>query len=262
MKVRGMKLSIFAADMRVARELEQALWSYGDSLEEELSIRAFTQPQVFVKDCQKTPPDALFFVLPDSPPGKIALLERFQVDFPQALLIVVGKEKEYALNAFQLGAIYYLMPPYSWKELERCYQRCVKVFAKAPASLKLSKNRKIYALPLTNLLYIKVQGKQTCFYLNGQEEPFTTNYPLSAVLKQLRDPRFLRCYRNCIVNMYYVQEIQLKKVLLQNGTLLPLTRHNYAQLVRTYHNYMLSHSHASKNPAADLLHYKERLHKN
>jgi 23S rRNA pseudoU1915 N3-methylase RlmH len=39
MKVSGMKISIFAAGMKAARELEQALWSYGDSLEEELSLR-------------------------------------------------------------------------------------------------------------------------------------------------------------------------------------------------------------------------------
>ena len=259
-KVSSMKISIFAAGMKAARELEQALWSYGDSLEEELSLRVFTQPAALLKDCRDFPPDALFFILPDPPPGKMELLERFQVDFPRSLLIIVGSRPEYALNAFQLGAAYYLLPPYSWKELERCYQRCVRLFARTPATLKLTKNRKIYKLPLANLIYVSVTGKQTCFYLQGQQEPLCANCSLAQVSQKLHDRRFVRCYRNIIVNLDYVTKIQPEGISLQSGTVLPYARHNRVQLLHAYQNHMLRHPHAYQDAAVDLIHYKERLH--
>lgn len=264
MKVRAMKISIIAGSLRAAKELEQALWSYGDSVEEEISIRVFVQTEAFLKDCQKLPPDAIFLILPDKMPPRLEILEEIQVDFPRIFLILVGNRPEYALNAYQLGAIYYLMPPYPWKELERCYRRCVKIFMHAPVNLKIDKNHSTYTLPLANIIYMSVKSKKIYFYLKGQTDPFIACCSLGKVSENLHDQRFLQCQRSCIVNMDYVQKIQLDGVFLQNGKVLPLTKRNFIKLIRSYNNYLLGHAQVSRirtgeSAAVDLVRYKERL---
>jgi len=255
-----MKINILSSGKQITQDLKQALWAYSDSIREvNWSIAAFAKESAFLQDCRQTHPDTVFLSLDKTEKSILRLIQKLRLACPKTLVVLVGQKKEQAYFAYRVGAAYFLIPPFSWKELEHCQERCRQLHAAKPVDISFQINRTIVKIPLDRLIYIQVRRKQCSFYLDGQQEPFQINCSLQSVIKQLTDSRFLQIFRSYIVNMDYVKDFKTVTVLLFDGTELPCTKHSRGHLLRQYKNYTLSHTIYNSDIITSLIHYKERL---
>ncbi|MBE3572762.1 MAG: response regulator transcription factor [Moorella humiferrea] len=144
-------------------------------------------------------------------------------------IIFVTAYEEYALQAFEVNAVDYLLKPFDEKRLGQAIekirrlveQRQQQPHQEAPAAgdgkgrlnrLPVEKDGKTILLDQNDLIYACTQGDNV--YLKTVNEQYLTRFTLKELENRL-DPRtFFRCHRCYIVNLTRVREI----VPFFNGT--------------------------------------------
>ena len=255
-----MKIAIFSAGTSEGRLLEKALWSYLDSIKaEDVIIDLFTSEDIFLRSYIQEPPDTAFFMLPGIPDAFLLLARRLHEAYPRVVLVFTGQQAEQALTAYQAGAVYYLMPPFSWTELAHCHKRCSAFHRRHPHSLKIVQGRTPLTIPFERLMYMRVERKTTRFFLYENSLPIIVHSALSTLISQLSEPRFLQSYRSCIINMDFINEFRSDSVIMADGTILPIRKRDSKRLRSSYQTYILSQSPSTNTLLTNLTHYKERL---
>jgi two-component system LytT family response regulator len=170
------------------------------------------------------------------------LLEQFgEVDFE---IIFITAFSQYAVQAFNLSAAYYLLKPVDIEELgkavegvaERLSQKDqlshAKILLENMAALN-AQNRKL-VLPLMDVLFCEAQDNFTCFYFtNGKKALICRN--LKFYEKALNNFGFCRVHRSHIINLEYVKRYVKGKggtVVLENGKEIMVSNNKKVELMR------------------------------
>ena len=146
-------------------------------------------------------------------------------------LVFTTNSVDFALDAFGVSAIDYLLKPIDPEKLQRAVARC-RNLAVLPECITLSKNKKDYRIVKSEIVYIESYAHVCVFHTNDSE--FSANIAISAVLPQLNDAAFARCHKSYIVNLAYVQKINGDYLLLRNGSVIPTGRSMRKQLHALY----------------------------
>lgn len=150
-----------------------------------------------------------------------------QIDFQ---IIFVTAYSEYALQAFNISAVDYLLKPIRKEHLARAIQK-VKITPKQETQLNYQilhennqnqKNQKIvlhtlesvFVVKLQDIIYLEADGNYTYF--------FTASHPKILVSKKLSDfdflekeDNFFRCHRSYLINLDKILRVDKKELALE-----------------------------------------------
>jgi two-component system, LytTR family, response regulator len=166
------------------------------------------------------------------------------------VIIFVTANEEFALKAFEVQALDYLIKPCGRDRLERALQRArnqirhkeagnihqrisellsgeVRTNARQPARLAVRSNGRILFLRLEEIEWIEAADNYVKLHVNGASHLLRET--MASLECRLPADRFLRISRSAIVNVEQIMELQPMfhgeyAVILQNGTRLTLTR--------------------------------------
>tara|TARA_R110001592_G_scaffold243783_1_gene504806 strand:+ start:47679 stop:49454 length:1776 start_codon:yes stop_codon:yes gene_type:complete len=93
--------------------------------------------------------------------------------------------------------------------------------AKAEATLKLKSKA---VIKVSDILYVQSEGHYVNIYLVDRENPEVERISLAALLEDLGEDYFQRIHRSYAVNISQLKAAYSNRVLLSNGTELPVTR--------------------------------------
>lgn len=99
-------------------------------------VGAFTKPSEALQEAKRLRPDVVFLDIEMPQMSGIELAGELQAALPQAEFVFVTAYKEYALEAFGVSALDYLLKPVSAAQMGRCWerlQRRLKAEAEEPA---------------------------------------------------------------------------------------------------------------------------------
>ncbi len=208
-----------------------------------------------VKAIHEYKPDLVFLDI--SMPGYsgLELLKFFDESQITFKIIFVTAFSEYAINAFELSAVGYILKPVRVDALEKALHKIMdnsndleKLKAlqnnmENPLEKKVALNTGdgITFLELHDILYLKADGSYTHFY--------TTNRHRITVAKKISDferleamGNFLRIHRSHIINLGRIQKI-LKQdggtVIMENGESLSISADRKATLFEKFQNFKL-----------------------
>jgi len=208
-----------------------------------------------VKAIHEHKPDLVFLDI--SMPGYsgLELLKFFDESQINFKIIFVTAFSEYAINAFELSAVGYILKPVRVDALEKALQKVMdnnndleKLKAlqnnmENPLEKKVALNTGdgITFLELNDILYLKADGSYTHFY--------TINRHRITVAKKISDferleamGNFLRIHRSHIINLARIQKI-LKQdggtVIMENGELLSISAERKTSLYEKFQNFKL-----------------------
>ena len=166
-------------------------------------------------------------------------------------VIFVTAYDEYALRAFEVHAVDYLMKPFSRERLSEALDRArQRLSRKDPSSLaKLVTESRKTASPLERILirdgsrvhviatgkidYLEAQDDYVSIQSEGKE--YLKQEPLSELEKSLDPRQFVRIHRSYILNLERLERIELftrdsRIAILSNGKRLPVSKSGYARL--------------------------------
>lgn len=141
------------------------------------------------------------------------------------LIIFVTAYDEYAIQAFEVNALGYLLKPFTKVRLERAIERAYQELSKrADFSAKLDalfktlkepphyldriavrKGGKILVIDAANIDWIG--SESGLILIHTREERYITNYTLEELESRLHPNMFFRAHRSAIVNLTKIKEI-------------------------------------------------------
>ncbi|MCF6094976.1 LytTR family DNA-binding domain-containing protein [Microaerobacter geothermalis] len=167
----------------------------------------------------KYQPDVIFLDIHMPGLSGIKVAEKIKADNPNAPLIVFTTAyDEYALQAFDLEAVDYLLKPYDTGRFKEAINRIRKKFAleakpfsvpdakrSQPSKLLIEDGEKVVVVNPHSIYY--VVRAERYLEIHTDQEIMQTKMTLQELEEKLRDLPFFRSHRSYLVNIEYIQEI-------------------------------------------------------
>ena len=192
-------------------------------------------------------PDLIFLDIQMPKLDGFEVLELIGTD--RAVVFVTAYD-EYALRAFEIHAVDYLLKPFAAERFETALQRVKqRLGGNMPAAVELAASARpatqflerlvvkdgtrVYVIPVAKLDYAEAQDDYVA--LNTEGKKHLKQQTISSLETTLDPRQFLRIHRSYIVNLEKVTKIEPYSkdqyvVVLASGQQLPVSRSGYARL--------------------------------
>ena len=203
-----------------------------------------------VKAINELHPDLLFLDIQMPKLDGFEVLEL--VDTSRMALVFITAYDKYAMRAFEVHAIDYLLKPFSADRFKSALERALKRTsdslppASALAEEALPRGKyleritakdasRVFVIPLDKLDYIEAQDDYVS--LKSEGKTFLKHQTISSLQSRLDPARFVRIHRSYLVNVDRVKKIEpytkdSKVLILSDQTRLPVSRTGYVRLKR------------------------------
>ena len=196
-------------------------------------------------------PDLVFLDVQMPDADGFAVLENLKDNQPA--IIFVTAYNEYAVRAFETGALDYLLKPYDRKRFERAFERAVKQINNQKSTLVgeqilslltetkssaqfierfiIKTSGRVFFLKAEEIVWISSEGNYVMLHAPPKKHIFRES--ISSLEQKLNPHKFSRISRTAIINLDFVRELQPVfrgdyNVILRDGTELKLS-HRYRQ---------------------------------
>ncbi len=161
---------------------------------------------------------------------------------------------QYALRAFEVHAVDYLLKPFSEERFAEALSRARgRIQGREPAPpldalvaegrprqgplerVLIRDGSQVHVLPVQKIDYVEAQDDYVCFKADGKQ--YLKDQTMGA-LEGLLDPaRFVRIHRSYFLNIERIARVELyakdsRVAILRDGTRLPVSRAGYARLAK------------------------------
>ena len=199
-----------------------------------------------VKAVTELAPDLLFLDVQMPKLDGFEVLDLVGRDVP---VVFVTAYEEFALRAFEVHAVDYLLKPVSRERLAEALgrARARRTPRPAPAALReaarapgapldrvvIRDGASVHVVPVDKIDYVEAQDDYVAFRTGGKA--LLKEQPLGEVETQLDPRRFVRIHRSYLLNIDRLAKVELyakdsRIAILVDGTKLPLSRAGYQRL--------------------------------
>ena len=243
--------ALLADDEVLARQkLRQLLKDIGDvEIVGECSTASET-----IELVQLTNPQLLFLDIRMSDMNGFDVLERLSTDADRPLphVIFVTANDQYAVRAFEIHAIDYLLKPFTPERLQMAVERVREQLVKGePAQIASPKQQseeqyttrmvfksrgRILFLSVDDIRWIEAQ--ENYVRICTGKDSHLLRETIGSMESRLDPNSFLRVHRSAIVNLHYVKEVKNESdgdatVVLKSGEQVPMSRSYRAKIQKT-----------------------------
>ncbi len=229
-----MKVVIIEDEKPAAGKLEQMLLEYDPGIEVLAVLGSVEQSLQWIRERGQDPD--LYFLDIELTDGSIFdLYDRVEINKP---VIFITAYNEYALKAFQVNSIDYLLKPLNYKDLYRSMEKIKSLRENLPANkeklqyeelsrmlLHMNRNFKtrflvkvgdhLKSVRTENILLFYAEGR-TVFIITGKQNKYIIDYTLEELVDALDPAMFFRANRSFIVNINAIRDV----VVYSNSRLL------------------------------------------
>lgn len=172
------------------------------------------------------------------------------VDVPPAVIFVTAYDR-YAIRAFEVHAVDYLLKPFTAERLSQAVSRAAEKLVRdepvdvrrlvadaRPEGARLERilirdGSQVHVIPVDHVDYIEAQDDYAAIHVGGRN--YLKEQPLAQLETMLDPSRFVRIHRSYILNLDRISRIELyakdsRVAILRDGKKLPVSRVGYAKL--------------------------------
>jgi two-component system LytT family response regulator len=204
-----------------------------------------------VRSIPELQPDVVFL---DIQMPKLNGFEVLDLIEPGPLVIFCTAYDEYALKAFEVHAVDYLLKPFSRERLLESLRKATERLGTGPGGsissvaglarsalppgrfperILLKEGSRVHVVPVDRLAYLEAQDDYVAVHSEGKS--WLKSKPLAEVSEGLDPARFVRIHRSYVLNLSRLARIELvardsRVAILPDGRELPVSRAGYARL--------------------------------
>jgi len=189
-----------------------------------------------VKLIHQTKPNLVFLDIDMPGHSGLELPDFFAKDAIDFSIVFVTAFSHFAINAFELSAIDYILKPASVEHVQRAlkklkplHQESLEVLRKnltqaTPQKIALQVSGSLLFVELNDILYLKADGSYTHVYFrNGTKETISKKLTEFSALEHTK--KFMRIHRSHTINLHHILKIEkggTPAVTMIDQTLLPI----------------------------------------
>ena len=185
-----------------------------------------------LEEIRKKKPELVFLDVQMPEWDGFDVLERLGGDVPAALVFVTAYD-EYALKAFEAGALDYLLKPFTNARFEKTLARAKERIALGQSStsrverLAIKSAAGMVFVKISDIDWVEAADYYVCLHVGARTHMLRRS--MSEVEKEWQGRGFCRIHRSAIVNLERVRGLENASdggadVVLKDGTKLPLSR--------------------------------------
>lgn len=191
-----------------------------------------------VGDREKEYFDVVFLdiYMPDE--NGVDIAEELREISPKTGIVFVTTSREYAVDAFSLHALHYLVKPVTTEGVVECFRRLTQLQSKRRPTITLMTGHDSHTVYLDEIYYIQSANHATEVFLsNGRR--IKVWMPLNKLEPKLGKD-FLKINRGIVVNMEQIEQMGIDSCMMRDGNRLDFTRRKRGAIRATYDNYLFS----------------------
>lgn len=206
----------------------------------EFKIEQFNNPEVLLKAFEKKESEPNLLFLDICMPGikGIQVAEELRKMGSLCKIIFITNSKEYALDAFRVGAVQYLVKPILEKELFPVLEQFfLEIEREKEHFLILKVKGASKRVALSQIVCCEAQGNYQCLYLKD-DSPLMLRMTLTGLFSMISShPEFVKVGSAYFVNLKYVDSLNAQELHLDTGMKIRLPRGTYPTLKEQYFQY-------------------------
>src|SRR6516165_2571801 len=186
-----------------------------------------------IQEIRKSKPDLVFLDVQMPECGGFDVLELLGNDLPPTIIFVTAYD-EYALRAFEAGALDYLLKPFDDARFARALHRAKEKLAhylpaQRPGAQRLvvRNQGQVLFVNVADIDWIEAAGYYACLHVGSDTHILRRS--LSELEQDLGDEKFVRIHRSIVVNLERIRGLELQtggeyEVVLESRIRLRLSR--------------------------------------
>lgn len=226
-----MKIAVCDDESLFLKKIYQYFWEQHDC-----AVECFTSPlELLEKYRAGERYDVLFLDIIMEPLNGIELAKKIREYDGRALIVFLTVTLEYATAGYEVDAFRYLLKPVTQKDLMDT-MRAVREKLSVPQILRIRTPECEMLIHTEELYYIEADNKDSVLYYMG--DAITVHKSLSELEGRLPEKCFFRVHRKYLVNLACVREFDDKKLTLDCGRTLPLSRRRSTEFCNALNIYI------------------------
>lgn len=153
--------------------------------------------------------------------------ERIQIVFITALA-------DYIAEGYELSALHYLVKPVSRDKLYAIMNRVMQNSNKSEAYLLLTVDQSVMRVPINSIMFAEAFAHY--IVITTKNGTYQVRENISSLVEKLRDD-FIRPHRSYLVNLRYIYRISKTEMILDDKSVIPLSRYNYQKVNQAFIQY-------------------------
>ena len=159
-------------------------------------------------------------------------------------IIFTTTSKEYAIDAFKVNALDYLLKPISKNDFLQCID---KITEKINKNIKKSINFKTdnftyVTIDINDIAYIEQSDRRVAYHMNNNKIYYSTTIRskfIESIPFDINAYNFLNCHHSYILNMNYIKSIDDFQFTMKNGECIPISKRILKEVRNKYLKYLL-----------------------
>lgn len=218
-------------------ELEKLVSVYGNESETEFVIDVYENAALLLEAFtqQGKMYDLIFFDVEMPGMTGIEAARKIYALDTEALFCFVTSHTEYALHAFEVEAIDYIVKPMKYLDVKRVMKKAmIQIYYRVDREeaknryLDIVSARAQVTIDLTKVIYIEKRRNQCIFHLTDGEQICYDS--LGNIYKRLNTEEFVYTHQGYIANFHYIKEVRTDAVCFGSGMEIPVSRKYYQNL--------------------------------
>src|SRR5215472_10490213 len=167
-----------------------------------------------IEEIRKSKPDLVFLDVQMPECDGFDVLELLGSDLPPTIIFVTAYD-EYALRAFEAGALDYLLKPFDDARFGRALTRAKERLAhylpaqpRAAQRLVVRNQGQVLFLSVAEIDWIEAAGYYACLHVGNDTHVLRRS--LSELEQDLGDEKFIRIHRSIVVNLDRIRGLELQ----------------------------------------------------
>ena len=162
---------------------------------------------------RKSRPDLVFLDVQMPECDGFDVLEMLGSDLPPVIIFVTAYD-EYALRAFEAGALDYLLKPFDDARFGRALKRAKEKLAHylprphVAERLVIKSQGRVMFVDVADIDWIEAAGYYACLHVGA--DTHILRRPLAELEQELGDERFVRVHRSIVVNLERIRGLELQ----------------------------------------------------
>lgn len=163
---------------------------------------------------------------------------------PNAIIIFQSSSAEFAVDAFRVKALDYILKPLNKSQVFDCLDRVSKLFESVKKDIIQIKTNDLdlVNIEINSINYIESSDRKVLFHLNDETVISTISLRkkfLESIPFDYEEKNFLNCHASFVVNMNQIKSIVNFDFVLFNGDVVPISKRMFKQTKEKYFKYLI-----------------------
>ena len=148
------------------------------------------------------------------------------------MVVFTTAYQEYALEGYKVDAIDYLLKPFGMSDLMRAADKVKRQYDLLHAAslspmdeddaLFLKTEYKVVRVLTSHINYIEGMSEYLRIHLSDPSKPIVVLLSMKKIEERLGETDFMRIHKSFIINLHHIAEINRSRVVLDDGTEIPI----------------------------------------